>query len=428
MNFSAVAIRLTVFFYWFYTKVCRTMLFSAVIMLLIFILALWLLRREGLLKGSAGAAVCVLLTLGALILRLYLFDHRSDDFLSFLLPWTEFFRENGGFKALGIPVGNYNPPYLYFLALFSYLDIDELYLIKLLSVLFDVLLAWAALKLSSLLTQSRAKLLLCFFAVLYLPTVVLNGAYWGQCDSIYCFFGLFAVYLALTERPVGSMFSLAASLAFKLQAVFIMPVFFIMLIARRIKFRELFIFPAAYILYMLPAVIAGRPFWDTLTLYVSQAGTVGDAMNYNAPSFTSMFAWNGDTALCSRLLILAAFAAVILIYIDAIRRRDELSDKSIFAYAVLLCLVIPYLLPHMHDRYFFAAGVLLVVLAVSDLRFFAVPVFAELASLHCYYAYFAQHYLVRPALGGLLMLAALASVLVYLSLTFKKGKKYEISP
>ena len=44
---------------------------------------------------------------------------------------------------------------------------------------------------------------------------------------------------------------------------------------------------------MLPAVIAGAPLWDTLTLYFSQAGTVGDAMNYNAPSFTSMFSWQG---------------------------------------------------------------------------------------------------------------------------------------
>ena len=120
--------------------------------------------------------------------------------------------------------------------------------------------------------------------MLYLPTVVANGAYWAQCDSIYAFFGIFALYLGLSEKGVGAMISLAACLAFKLQAVFIIPVFFILLLAKKIRWTQLLVFPAAYIVFMLPAVIAGAPLWDTLTLYFSQAGTVGDAMNYNAPA------------------------------------------------------------------------------------------------------------------------------------------------
>ena len=411
-----------------FCRILRIMLISYIVLPLIFILSLLLLMREGLLKGRAGAVFAVLLTAGALILRLYLFDFRSDDFTSFLAPWTEFFRENGGFAALGIPVGNYNPPYLYFLALFSYFNVDELYLIKLLSVLFDVLLAWACLKLASLFTDSKTKLSVCFFAVLYLPTAVINGAYWAQCDSIYVFFAVMSLYLGLSDRPVGAMLTLAASLAFKLQAVFIMPVFFILLITRRIKFRHLLIFPAAYVVYLLPAVIAGRPLWDTLTLYASQAGTVGDAMNYNAPSLTSLFSWNGDTVLWSKILIIAAFFAVAVIFISAILHRDGLSDEAVFAYAVLLCLVIPYLLPHMHDRYFYASGMLLVVLAVCEPGYIAATVFAELASLHCYYAYFARHYLVRPSAGGLLMLAAILLVLACLLQIFKKGEKTEICP
>ena len=96
--------------------------------------------------------------------------------------------------------------------------------------------------------------------------------------------------------------------------------------------------------------------------------------------------------------------------------------------AVLLCLVIPYLLPHMHDRYFYASGMLLVVLAVCEPGYIAATVFAELASLHCYYAYFARHYLVRPSAGGLLMLAAILLVLACLLQIFKKGEKTEICP
>ncbi len=76
----------------------------------------------------------------AFFLRLFLLDHQSLDYQDFLAHWAAFFRENGGLSALGEPVGNYNVPYLCFLALLSYLRVPDLYAIKLFSILFDVLL------------------------------------------------------------------------------------------------------------------------------------------------------------------------------------------------------------------------------------------------------------------------------------------------
>ena len=89
---------------------------------------------------------------------------------------------------------------------------------------------------------------------------------------------------------------------------------------------------------------------------------------------------------------------------------------------------IPYLLPHMHDRYFFIPGVLALVLAASDLHFAPVPIFAELASLHCYYAYFNRYYLVQPRIGGELMLAALLLCIAYTAVYVRKARKFEINP
>ena len=257
--------------------------FTVISLTVIFALAMLLLRRGGILSDRPLLICALVLCAAAMVIRAVYFNVESDDYTGFLAPWTQFFRDNGGFKALAFFPGNYNPPYMYFLAAFSYFDIPELYMIKALSVLFDVLLAWSCMKLLSLYTASRARLLGVFLAVLYLPTVVANGAYWGQCDSIYAFFGIYALYLGMSGRGAGAMISLAACLAFKLQAVFVIPVFFILLLAKKIKWRQLLVFPAAYVVFMLPAVIAGAPLWDTLTLYFSQAGTVGDAMNYNAP-------------------------------------------------------------------------------------------------------------------------------------------------
>ena len=305
-------------------------------MLLIFALGMFLLWREGLLKNTAHLVFAFLFMAGAVVIRYFLLDFESGDYQTFLAPWTQFFREHGGFKALGLSVGNYNLPYLYFLALFSYIDISELYLIKLLSIVFDVLLAWACMKLCSLFTKGRLRLIVCFFAVALFPTVVLNGAYWAQCDSIYTFFAILSLYLALSDKPVGAMVSITASFAFKLQAVFVMPIFFVLLVAKKIKFKHLFIFPAAYLVMVLPAVIAGRPLWDTLTLYFSQAGTVGDAMNYNAPSLTSMFRWGENTEMWSMLLVIAAFVFMFIVFAVAIVNRKKLDDRVIFGMAVLL--------------------------------------------------------------------------------------------
>ena len=82
----------------------------------------------------------------------------------------------------------------------------------------------------------------------------------------------------------------------------------------------------------------------------------------------------------------------------------------------------------MHDRYFFAAGMLCIVLAFTDMRFLLMPILAELASLHCYYAYFVRYYLVQPRIGGELMLVVLLMVITYVAIYLKKSKNNKINP
>ena len=387
-----------------------------------YVLALALLWREGLFESKRKMLAPALILLLIIAIRMLMFPHETYDYLDFLSPWVQFFRDNGGVRALGQSVGNYNPPYLYFLALFSYFDISELYLIKLLSVLFDVLLAWAAMKLLSLYNKKRGLLLICFFAVLCLPTVALNSAYWAQCDSIYVFFAVLSVYLVLSGKPVGSMISLAASFAFKLQAVFIIPAFFLFLLAGKLKPKHILVFPAAYIAFLLPPVLFGRPFFEVMTQYFSQAGTVGDGLNYNSPSLFSIF-WNLDPAVWSRLAVILAFALVLAVYIFAVINRKKLSDKLLLGLTLLLVIGIPFLLPHMHDRYFYLADILSLVLAFTAPAFFPLPVFVQFASFLSYYAYLNMRYLLSPRIGGECMLAALIITVVFTINSLKDKKE-----
>ena len=184
--------------------------------------SLWLLFEEKLLKGWAAWAAASVLVVGAFFIRAICMDHVTLDYTFFLAKWMELIKTYGGFDSLNLSIGNYNVPYLYFLAAFSYLNVWDLYLIKLLSIFFDILLAFYSMKIVSLFSQSRVRKLVAFFVMLFLPTVILNGAYWGQCDSIYTAFAVMSIYFALADKPIRSMIMIALSFAFKLQAVFIL--------------------------------------------------------------------------------------------------------------------------------------------------------------------------------------------------------------
>ena len=85
-------------------------------------------------------------------------------------------------------------------------------------------MGYALAKLVSLKKPGEGAQLMTFHIASILPTVVFNGAYWGQCDVIYTSLCLMAVYMGLTRRSARSMIFFGLALAFKLQTVFFLPV------------------------------------------------------------------------------------------------------------------------------------------------------------------------------------------------------------
>ncbi len=342
-------------------------------------------------------------------LRLLCFDHQTLDYQDFLRPWVEYYRANGGLAALDQSVGNYNIPYLLFLALFSYFPVSELYLIKLLSVIFDLLLALSVAKLVLRCSGSVNRGLISFAVTMMLPTVLLNGSYWGQCDSVYGALAILSVYLILTDRPWLSMVSLALAFSFKLQAIFIFPVFLVFLYTGRLKLKHLPVFPAAYIVAVSPAILAGRPILDTLLIYVNQGGTVGSGLNYNSPSIYSLISNPANPELAGRLGIIAAFLFCLLMFALLFLVRKSLDESTLLLVSFIFVLTVPLLLPHMHDRYFFLADVLSLAVAFVFTKAIPFPFLCSFASLLGYHAYLKQRYLLLMDQG----FCALALVLLY---------------
>jgi len=383
---------------------------------LILILALLIPWYQGLLKKNSYIYIAVLALGLAFVLRGSQMNYQSGDYNTFLSKWVEYFRVDG-FKGLSESVGNYNVPYLYFLALFSYLPLKDLYLIKLLSVFFDVVLAFGMMKLASVFTRSAPKQLAAYLITLLLPTVIINGAMWGQCDSIYVSLAVLALWLALTDRPKLSMVFMALSFSFKLQAVFLMPIYLVLLFAKKIKLWHFLIFPATYIVEILPAVLCGRPFMDTLTLYLHQADSVGSGLNYNSPSFFAMVSGDVNVAALSAVGVCAAFLFVFAILIWAWYKRENLNNAAILGIALLFAAGIPFLLPHMHDRYFFLLDVLTLLPAVIWVGYAPCAVFASFASLLCYYSYFTYAYVLPLRYGSFALIAVL---LIFFTFTTEK--------
>lgn len=377
-------------------------------------LGLWLLTRDGLLSSRRRLAIAIAVVLGAFAVRMCYIDARSGDYNSFLQHWAEFFRENGGLRAIGEPIGDYNLPYLYLLALISYLPFDDLHMIKLMSVVCDVLLAFYAMRLTTTITENDKAPLASFLVVLCLPTVFLNSSWWAQCDSIYATFALAALYYGLKHRPVLAVLMGALSFAFKLQAIFILPIFAVLLMRGDIKWRHVPLFPAFYALLVLPAVIAGRPPLDALLIYAHQTGEYSSHITLNAPTLGTVFKQMEDTSGASAFMIILAFVYLAALLLVAWNRRKSLDDRGILLMALAMTVGIPFLLPSMHERYFYLAEILSVVCAAGGLVSFVIPALVQAASMICYDAYITGYYRLRLGLATFLMACGAALIVIAL--------------
>ena len=409
------------------------MSFTAAVVILVLegLLGLWLLYRAGVLKKRISWVLCTLLLALAMGLRAAVFDYETLDYINFLARWVDVFRQWGNFRALRYPIGNYNIPYLYFLAAFSFAPENDLYLIKLLSTLSDVLLAWSVLLLCSRFTKNRGRLIAAFFVTLFLPTVFLNSAVWGQCDSLYVAPLLLGIYCALTDRPWTSVVLAAVAFGFKLQAVFILPIYAVFLMTGRIQWKHLLAFPGTYLVLVLPAVCLGRPLWETITLYFNQTGSIGSGLNYNSPSVFAVFTnVKNQEAAATTAIVLAFFYMINLLAVAWVYRKS-LNEKAILALCLLLAIGIPFLLPHMHERYFYGADILSLVLAFSVPVFFPTALLVQFASLLGYHAYLKMRYLLLMNNGAAALIVAFALTLVCFLSALREGlpkKRRQRSP
>jgi Gpi18-like mannosyltransferase len=329
--------------------------------------------------------LAVVAVAAALALRAFLVHGENEDTAVFA-TWLDYLQENGVGEFLRHEFRtNYPPLYLYQLVLGDLVLPTDLLVMKVVPIACDVLCAALAWKIVRLRHPVGPAPLAAFVAVLFAPTVVLNSAYWGQIDSMWTAGLLACVYFLLRRRETAALLSFGLALAVKVQAVFLLPLLVALALRGRIRWRAFLLVPVPYLLLCIPAVLAGRSFPDLLTLYRDQAGYFGE-LTLNAPN---PYAWiperfSGRLADPATGIALVVLAGLTLL---AARRPRRLDDDALVGMATFSVLVAPFVLPHMHERYFFAADVFTVVLAFHRPRWALVAVAVQVTSLLAYWPF-----------------------------------------
>ena len=338
----------------------------------------------------------LLISFLAIATRVLFLDYVSGDYVYFLEPWFDTLESNGGLLGIKAYNGNYNYPYITLMAILTYLPVHKLQLIKFLTIAFDYVLAIACKKLVKNLTikskNSSLYSLVTYAIILFLPTVVLNGSYWGQCDSIYTSFIVISLLYLIKEKYFKAFVFLGVAFSLKLQFVFVLPLYILVYISKR-KFPIYYflLIPIMDLILCLPAMIFGKSLNDCINMYFVQAGTynylsmifpgVYDLiLNHTASEYVEYVSGIGEAFIY--FVILLFFITFIMVVMKNIRIEKE----DVLEFALWSILVCTFFLPNMHERYLFTGDVISVIyfMTQKDWKKIYIPISVNAVSLYGY--------------------------------------------
>lgn len=322
----------------------------------------------------------LLIFLLTLLPRLLLFDFESGDYIGSLSPWFDTLY-NEGFGSLRHPFHNYPPSYMYLMYGMTLTGIPKLWALKIISVAFDYLLAFGVFRVAKGVCGRHVSLLIATTALL-LPTVVLNGSMWSQCDSIYTSFLLLSLGSFMRGKGTSAMVWYSLAVVFKVQAVFFILVPLYFYFSKQMRLHNFLLIPAIFALSVVPNWITGRPLPDLLLLYLTQSGS-HDALTLFAPNVYQWLTW-APGPLFTRIGITFTGILVVLFCLMIHRRPIRIEPQGLLQLALLSTLLIPFFLPRMHERYFFPADVLALIYAFFFPKRWYLPILIAGASFFAY--------------------------------------------
>ena len=154
------------------------------------------------------------------------------------------------------------------------------------------------------------------------------------------------------------------ALAFKLQAVFFLPVLLVLVLQGKVKWYQPLYALGAFALLSFPPLAVGRSVKEILGVYVTQANSgLVQRLSFDAPN---PYLWVPDAYFHyfnkpGVIMGLAVVLAILLVSVRAYRGSKE----QLLYFATIFLLAVPFVLPQMHERYFYPAEIFSLLVAMS---------------------------------------------------------------
>lgn len=332
-----------------------------------------------------------LLLLGAVLLglsfvvRFQIREYVNGD-LTLLQKWYDYLYINGAAGLADEYFSNYPPAYLYLLWLSTLLSdwVERATAIKLIPSLFDALSAFIIFHIARMRYDDDTPYFIAsgFFI---LPTILFNSSGWGQIDSLYTSFLLACAYLLLKEKPFWALAAFGMAFSFKSQSIFLLPFLGILFLKGRIRWYHFLWIPTVYVILGIPAALIGRSWTSILSIYFGQLGQFRVLSN-NAPnlyifvpnSFYDVGLWIG--------LGIFLISMILWGWVNW-RAKITFNHRQIMLMALAALALVPFVLPKMHDRYFYPVDVFSYAVIIFSPEMWFVPLLYQLISGLSYSAF-----------------------------------------
>lgn len=313
-----------------------------------------------------------------IFVRYQILDLTNGDH-QLILTWYDFLKQNGVMGLADDDFSNYPPAYLYLLWTFTLVSdfITPAHALKIIPTLFDIISAIAIFKIARLKFDDDKPYLLTVIFLL-LPTVTFNSTGWGQIDSAYGCFLLVCFYFLLKEKPLQAMIAFGFAFSFKAQSIFLLPFLGILFLRKQMNWHHFFVVPIVYIALALPTILLGRSWESIIFLYAGQVDQFENLSRY-APNLYFVIPNDFYHPIFEIGLGIFFISMLIWAWVNW-KAGDEVTQKQIAFTALASVALIPFLLPKMHDRYFYPADVFSYAVAILFPQFWFVPILFQISS------------------------------------------------
>jgi Gpi18-like mannosyltransferase len=325
------------------------------------------------------AAAVALLPLGA----------STTDMTKFFVPWMNTVQDRG-LASLSGNFAGYTPPYIYLMYVASGLVpwVGTVAAIKLINLPFIAILSVAIYHIVLIASESRERAATAAALLWIAPTPLVNAFAWGQFECVYAAFLALFVLFAIKRAPIAAASMFGVSLTFKPQAIFLLPLLLYLILAKQMRVWHLVFVPAMYLLLMVPAAIAGFRWLDLVNSVYIAPFEAFSVLAMTAPNPWKIVSGLQLLDYRTGLLVGTAAAGLAGLVISVGTLRLEPNARTVVLVAALSGALMPYLLPKMHERYFFVADVMTFTLAFVIPRLWAPAALFQVGSLLSYLPYF----------------------------------------